>query len=83
MNGRRVDTYGTHRFIGSNCISLEIRGFRLKLTNTVRVFRIKDSSLARIPMQPKIWKISDDGKMLEEVEYFGDGAPEMFFKEPR
>ncbi|HEY2081625.1 MAG TPA: hypothetical protein VGI88_02485, partial [Verrucomicrobiae bacterium] len=74
MNGRPVDYYGKYHFLGSNLISLEIKGFRATLTNKVFDWPVKGSILES-GMKPQLWRLSADSQSLQEVNYFGDGRP--------
>lgn len=82
MDGRPVEYYGRYHFLASNLVSMEIKGLRVTITNKVFDLPVK-GSIFELGMKPKLWRLSGDGRMLEETEYFGDGIPSTYFKEPR
>jgi hypothetical protein len=79
-NGGSANPYGTYHFWKSNLVSLDIKGFHVTLTNRDVDIPIKGSFFAPL-MEPQIWRISEDGKSLEEVGYSGDGTAQRLYKE--
>jgi hypothetical protein len=77
-----VNAYGKYSFIGSNLIKLEIKGFRAVIKSNFVDMPVKSLPFASA-IKPKIWRLSEDGQILEEVDYFGDGGSRKFYKEPR
>lgn len=59
---------------------LELRGFHIiTASNSV------DVPIKGLPapfIKPQIWELSSDGQILKEVEFFGDGGPRRFVRDP-